>query len=207
MDRYNNHFSIAKGVSLVAFGFLFLFLDFNLIFSESFSIDILPDAVGWLLFLLSVRYLEDYIKNPTGMRVFAFFLFLEEILQWSFSLSGEDASAFELKADDLRFLFFLMSLCTLIFFYQIHGIMIRVAEDFRAPQGNTIRILRPFMLFIQLAVCILFLFPEAGKELFLCVVIPGVTAAIVNLFALFGLREEVINADQNDVVLSSEDSY
>lgn len=193
MDQYYYRYDTAKGVKLVAFGFLLLFLDFNII-SDTFYIDILPDALGLLLFLMSVRYLEGYVKNPTKLRILSALLILEDVAEWLFTMS-ERNSDLSVNSNDVRFIFFLASFLYLALYYIILGAMIRVAEDFRSYREHSIRVLRFVMIVIQFAISILIVSEaEANSSLTLLVVIAGCIAGIVNLIVLFGLKKDVEHA-------------
>ncbi len=192
MEQYNYRYNIAKGVRLVAFAFLFIFLDFNIV-SDTFYIDIIPDAVGWVLFFMSIRYLEGYIKNPTGLRVLAFVLLIADINEWMFNMISYD-SDLPLNPNDIRFIFFLFALVYNVFYYKILGAMIRVAEDFHSMREQSIRILRPVMIVIHIAAYLhVLIWPDEESSLFYIVIIAGCIVALINLFILFGLKKDVEN--------------
>ena len=188
MDSYYYRYNTVKGIKFIALGLLFMFLDFNIV-SDSFYIDILPDAVGLLLILMSIRFLEGYVKNPIGLRVLIFILLLEDIGEWAYTISAGNSGS------DVRFVYFLVSLVYAFLYYRILTAMIHVAEDFNSLREKNIRILRTMMIIIQFAIALLSLSsPEDSSEWTLLVVFVGVAVTIANIIVLFGLKKDVENA-------------
>ena len=72
--------NIKKGISYVAFGFLFTLVNFNLTIN-SVSICVTPDFIGWLLFFLAFDKLGTYISDKSYMKWNA----LVMSLIWTFS--------------------------------------------------------------------------------------------------------------------------
>ena len=195
MDQYYNRYNTAKGVRFVALGFLFLFLDLNII-ADSFYIDILPDAVGLIFFLISVRYLEGYVKHPTNLRLLIAFLLLEDIAEWFYNMSSGSGSP--VNQNDMQFLFFLASLVYAVFVYRILDAMIRVAVEYRSMREHNIRVLRVVLVIIQIAFSVLWLIPSEGiSPLAYMIIIAGFIGAIANLVVLFGLKKDVENVPKS----------
>ena len=55
--------NIKKALTYIAFGFAFTLINFNLTISNV-TINIMPDFIGWILILLGINNLTDYVDRP-----------------------------------------------------------------------------------------------------------------------------------------------
>ena len=58
---------IKKGISYVAFGFLFTLININLTFNGA-TVNIVPDFLGWILFFLAYDKLGSYMENRVYLK-------------------------------------------------------------------------------------------------------------------------------------------
>ena len=85
--------NIKKGISYVAFGFLFTLVNFNINF-PSVSINIMPDFIGWLLFFLAFDKLGDYVSSKPYLKWMALALMIVSGAVWLEAFVGYDLDGF-----------------------------------------------------------------------------------------------------------------
>lgn len=170
--------NIKKGVSFVAFGFLFTLVNFNLNF-PSFSINIMPEFVGWLLFFLAYDKLGSYISDRQYMKWGAMTLLIINAAFWIMPSVGLGA---------IRTI---LSICQDIYWFIILGVMEQVAEDYGSSQQGSIRFIKYFNIIVGAGFIITSLAGEELLSLAAFIGIAAIIAAIVTIVILFKLRKEI----------------
>ena len=82
---------IKKGISYIAFGFLFTLLNINLNFNGT-SINITPDFVGWILMFLAFDHLGQYVENKGYLKWIALILAILTGVIWVYGLVKPELS-------------------------------------------------------------------------------------------------------------------
>lgn len=86
MTHYDN---LTRGIGKAAWGYFFVFLSFRLNFTGVFSdytntINLIPDFIGYYLFLAAIRVLEEEEKEVALLRVPCFILAVWSWAEWVF---------------------------------------------------------------------------------------------------------------------------
>lgn len=178
---------LRKGLSFVAFGFLFTLVDFNLEFSETVTVNLFPDFVGWLLFLLAWPLLTPYTDDQPVLRWLPLLMLVYTAVDWLAKLVG---SPMQLGIG------LLPALLELVYLYLLFGCLIQIAKEHAPalePRLGTLRILN---LALAAAVYLLGLLAYAAESgLFGLLVVAGSVAALVaavyTCVTLFQLRSTV----------------
>ena len=77
--------NLKRGLSLIAFGFLFTLMNINLTFN-GFKINIMPDFVGWLLFFLAFGSLGVFAEGLKWLRWVALVLMVISAAFWALEI-------------------------------------------------------------------------------------------------------------------------
>ncbi len=114
---------IKKGISYIAFGFLFTLLNINLNFNGT-SINIMPDFVGWILMFLAFDHLGQYVENKGYLKWIALILAILTGVIWVYGLVKP-----ELSIDTVKMV---VSFASVVFMFVLFGVLEEVARD-KAP--------------------------------------------------------------------------
>jgi hypothetical protein len=120
---------MADGVKLIAFGYLLLHLNLNL-----GSLNILPDWLGYILFLKTLPTLGEYEPSALLLRPIGILLALWEGVLWLMALFGSSIDGY---------LFIVIStVIALYFHFQLLTNLATIAERFTCPERGRILTLR-----------------------------------------------------------------
>ena len=114
---------IKKGISYIAFGFLFTLLNINLNFNGT-SINITPDFVGWILMFLAFDHLGQYVENKGYLKWIALILAILTGVIWVYGLVKPELSIDTVKT--------VVSFAGVVFMFILFGVLEEVARD-KAP--------------------------------------------------------------------------
>ena len=177
---------LCRGASRAAWGYFFLFFNFDI---NGFQI--LPDFVGYLLFLSAIRLLEDEERELSLLRGFASILAAAKFIEWAVPSFGAELGAFwDLPS-------FLCGLLALYFQFQFLTNLASIAARYQAPGEQMDRLLlrrRTFLTVLQtiLTLCSLFLEEFSRltgfQYLVISLLVLNIIAGLVMLFTLFRLR-------------------
>ena len=179
--------NIRKGVSYVAFGFLFVLMNFNLNFGHT-TINVCPDFVGWILFYLAFDLLGDYISSKSYMKILSLVMVILTGALWVLELVKPGFDTTVIKA--------ISNLINVFYMFILFGVLENIATDFNSTKTGTIRFLKYFNLFSCICLVVASFLVNRMNSVYLAsfVIILGVlviVAAIVTLVTLFGLRKEI----------------
>ena len=110
------------GVTRLAWGYFFLYFDFNL-----GPVSILPDFVGYLLFLSGIGLLQEERRDLALLRPLAILLAI-----WHTALWGGDWLGLSL-AERLPILYLIVSLASLYFHFQLLTDCADLAQRYQGP--------------------------------------------------------------------------
>ena len=178
---------IKKGLSYVAFGFLFTLVNFNLTLNGG-TVNVMPDFVGWILFFLAFDKLGTYISDKKYMKWVSLVLAVFAAALWILGMAKP-----ELNVDVFNTL---AAVVGAIYMYILFGVLENIARDYKSSRAETIRMLKILNLVLYVAFMVLALAYYFVKEDALAVITAfiGITmlvAAIFTAFVLFALRKEV----------------
>lgn len=113
-----------QGISNAAWGYFFLYFNLNL-----GTLNILPTFVGFLLFLSSIKHLQDEERELALLRPLGILLALWHVVQWVMALFGADL------AGDSQFLDLIVRLVNLYFHFQLLTNLASIAAKYQ-PEGT-----------------------------------------------------------------------
>ena len=178
---------IKKGLSYVAFGFLFTLVNFNLTLNGG-TVNVMPDFVGWILFFLAFDKLGTYISDKKYMKWISLILAVVTAALWILGMAKP-----ELDVDVFNTL---AAVVSAVYMFILFGVLENIARDYKSSRAETIRMLKILNLVLYVAFMVLALAYYFVKEDALAVITAfiGITmlvAAIFTAFVLFALRKEV----------------
>lgn len=174
-----------SGISKAAWGYFFLYFNININ-----NISVLPNFVGYLLFLSSINLLQDEERELSLLRTLGVILALWTGAGWLFSLVG-------LKVEGLwQFMDILISLVNLYFHFQLLTNLAAIAAKYQ-PEGEFLdakllryRTLQTLMLTaIEIIICFQPWFSAIWTVISFCMLLVYVIAGICLMKALFDLRK------------------
>ncbi len=180
--------NIKKGISYIAFGFLFTLVNINLTISGT-EINIMPDCVGWILFFLAIDELGEYSAGKTYLKWISLVLAIFTGAFWILGIMMPET--------DLSVFRSAVNLVSAFCIFMILGIVEMIAMDYGSRRAGTIGFLRWFSMIIFLALSVLGLLalrviPIEPASIIVAVLgAAAIIAAIITLFTLFGLRREI----------------
>lgn len=182
--------NIKKGISYVAFGFLFTLINFNLNF-DTVSICLTPDFIGWILFFLAFDQLGNYISDKPYMKWMALALVIVTGAIWLGEIVYPEIEMGILKT--------IVTVCQCVYMFILLGILEKIAEDYHSAQKDTLRFLKYFNVLISAGFVVTALIggntqSEAVLILSAVLGIVALVAAIVTAVVLFKLNKELKTA-------------
>lgn len=117
--------TLYKGASCAAWGYLFLYLDFNL-----GTVSILPRFVGWLLFLSAIKHLSSQRRDLTLLRPLGILLAVWHGADWLASWLGTTIDG-RFPALDL-----IVGASSLYFQFQFLTDCAALAAEYQPPEGE-----------------------------------------------------------------------
>jgi len=186
------------GVGKLAWGFLFVLFDFTL-YSGNMKIDILPDVIGYLLFLAAfaklARFLQDkkYLKPAAvGMAVFSV---LDSFVLWNYTMLGP-------------MLTILIGLVSIYVGYETLGVAEAVAAEY-GQESREKSIHNARMVFLWLSVGFYAIWLLSGEEqvtlddlLGLVLLVLTFVMLVRVVTELFGLRNALLRCQKDEDVVS-----
>ena len=145
--------NIRKGLSLTAYGFLFILINFNLVM-EGRTINVIPDFIGWILLFLAFGKLGDYTKGCGWLRWLALILVIPSAYSWLISLIKPEL----VGSPGLATIETLASIGELVFIVLMFTPLIRIAHDYgsdREEKFKKLRIVNLIMYAIFICVSVL----------------------------------------------------
>ena len=180
---------LEKGISYIAFGFLFTLVNLNLTFNGA-TVNFMPSFIGWFLIFLACGEFGEYSDEKPYLKWFALVLALCSAAVWMLETFKP-----ELLADTIKTV---VACAEAICMFILFGVLENIAGDLNSSRAGTISFLKYFNLIIYIAFAGLTILGAAlnNDGLILTGVFAGflcLAAAIYTMFVLFGLRKEVKN--------------
>lgn len=177
---------VKKGISFVAFGFLFTLVNINLNFNGG-SINIVPNFIGWILFFLAYDKLGTYMENKIYLKWGFLIMAVFSGVLWILDFTGRP---------ELGYIDSFFSLLSLFLMYVLFSDLEKVARDYDPPREQTIYMLKILNLAVNIAFVIIGLImlitrAESLGVLILVIGLAGLVIAIYTAFVLFKLRRAV----------------
>ena len=179
--------NLKKGLKLIAFGYLFILLNFNLK-SGGISINIFPSFIGYGLIFLGLRQLGAYTKNSIALYILTGIIGCESLVEWALTLTG---SQMPTVVDIIVFVL------DLVFMYLLFGVLIKVAEDHNSLETRKLPVLRITYIVFAIAFFIfgyLFYYNQSATYYALIAAVLGIIGLFVAIsiaVSLFRLSKDV----------------
>ena len=177
---------IRKGISYVAFGFLFTLVNFNLTMN-GLSINITPDFVGWILLFLAHDKLGTYVENKAYLKWMALILaiFSATLTLLGYVSPGLNVSLFKS----------MLAVISVVYMFILFGVLEKIAADNNTSQAKTISILKILNLALYVAFVVCVLLTTQNLEVFATLSLvfgaAAIISAIFTVVVLFKLRKEI----------------
>lgn len=194
---------IKKGISLVAFGLLFILINLNMTLNGR-TLNIAPDFIGWILLFFAFGNLGKYADGYRWLRWIALILAVLAGAMWVLGFvkpEFADGAAY-------RTVNSIVGIGELVFIVLVFGPLIRIARDYGSKREGTLKTLRILDLIfyaIVLAASLIIAIDAPniaagsvdGKVAALGVAamigsIAVLVCAVITVITIFGLRKEVI---------------
>ena len=181
--------NLKKGLSLIAFGFLFLLVDLRLTFNNS-TITMIPDFVGWILLTMAFYEMGRYVNDKRYLVIISIIMAVLSGAYWLLELFKANI------ADNLSIVNTIMNIANAFYMYVLFGILVRIADNYGSRTRDTLSVLR----YINLAVSIILLVIgflinlENFRQFVWMITFSGVVAlasAIASAIVLFRLKNEI----------------
>ena len=181
--------NIKKGLTLVAIGFLFVLVNFNLTLN-GFKINVTPDFIGWILLTMAFYQLGSYV---TGRKYFVYISLIMAIISGAYWVLQTFKPEL-LPAFDVIKIF--MNIMDAIYMFVLFGVLKEIAHDYGSKREDAITTLRYINLAVNVAFAVLSaVATRMSIETLAAIVsiagIIGLVAAIISAITLFGLEKDV----------------
>ena len=182
---------LKKGLSLVAFGFLFTVVNLNLTLNGT-TVNVMPEFIGWLLIFLACFKLGSCTADRPYLKWLALALAMLHAVAWGCAIPKP-----ELDLGPLANIYTVLSAVCMFFLLEA---LEKLARDLGSPREralSVLKILDPALLLGFLAAGLAGGY-TGSESLSLLTVLLGIAALIapvVTAIVLFMLRRDLRNAD------------
>lgn len=178
---------IKKGLSYVAFGFLFVLVNINLTLNGG-TLNVMPDFVGWILFFLAFDLLGVYVSDKVYLKWIPLVLIILTGAIWLLSIVKPEL--------DTSILSTIAAVISAVYMFILFGALEKIARDYGTKYESTIRTLKIINLVLYLFLALSAIFFTMSKDasmalLFMLLGVVALVAAIVTAVVLFRLRNEI----------------
>ena len=125
--------TLKKGISLIAFGFLFTLVNINLTMNGS-KLNVTPDFVGWILFYIAFDKLGAYTDGKSWLKWSALVLAIVTGAFWVLDFARPDLDPGIVKT--------IVTVFCAVWSFVFFGVLERIALDHHSAHAGTIRTLK-----------------------------------------------------------------
>ena len=178
---------LRKGLSFVAFGFLFTLVNFNLTFNGA-TVNVIPDFLGWILLFLAFDKLGTYVSDQKYLKWISLILIILSGAAWIFEIAKPELEIGILKTA--------VTVLSAVYMFLLFDSLERIARDYGSSREDTVRMLKIInpILLIGFVVAGTLAGSNGSNSLLGITAILGVcalAAAIVTAVVLFQLRKDI----------------
>ncbi len=186
--------TLKKGISLIAFGFLFTLVSINLTLNGA-KLNVTPDFIGWILFFVAYDKLGGYVAGKSWLKWTALVLGIVTGAFWVLDIASPGL--------DLGIVRTIVTVVCAVWSFVLFDVLERIALDHHSAHAGTIRTLKyvnviAYAVFVVLGLLGGYAGAYIGSGSALAVsgiaAVAGVVAlvaAIVTAFVLFRFRKEI----------------
>ena len=180
---------VKKGLSYVAFGFLFTLVNINLSFNGT-TVNIMPDFVGWILLFLAFDQLGSYMEEKSYLKWISLIMIILTAVRWVL-----DVFMTEINIDILSTV---SAIISAVYMFMLFGVLEKIARDYGSQRESTLHMVKILNLALYIAFALLGLLTLVTESmgigtLTLIVGIAALVTAIITLVTLFKLKKEIGN--------------
>ena len=180
---------VKKGLSYVAFGFLFTLVNINLSFNGT-TVNIMPDFVGWILLFLAFDQLGSYMEEKSYLKWISLIMIILTAVRWVL-----DVFMTEINID---ILITVSAIISAVYMFMLFGVLEKIARDYGSQRESTLHMVKILNLALYIAFALLGLLTLVTESmgigtLTLIVGIAALVTAIITLVTLFKLKKEIGN--------------
>lgn len=192
--------ALARAAGLVAWGYVFYYIDLNLNFN-GMEFSVVPDWAAYIFFLAALPEISAYRRGAALLRPLGVALLIYELFVWVL-----DGLGVELAAGYTYIPVVVFSVLTLYFNFQLLTELARIADDADERLGKSLRYLRSVSALWTTVMSLFFLLPErmlavdsgsawqaASAFVLIAFLLWGCVCCIMTFVQLFRLRR-LINA-------------
>ena len=179
--------NLKKGLTFVAFGFLFTLVNLNITLNGS-TLNIMPDFIGWILFFLAFDKLGKYVEDKRYLKWIALILTIATAVLWIFDIAE--------PASRIDFLKTIVTIVSAVYMFLLFGSLEKIAHEYGSAGETALHMLKILNLVLNVAFVVLALM--AGyvslENYALLATLTGVAAlvaAIITAVVLFRLRKDI----------------
>ena len=181
--------NLKKGLSLVAFGFLFTLVDLNLTLNGS-TLNVMPDCIGWFLLFLAIDCLGDFAADKKYLKWSALVLAVFTAAFWLLDIARPELTPGLLKT--------LVSVAEAVYMFLLFGVLEKIAHAYAPQHEGTIRTLKILNVALIAGFIATGLLASARESTALVgtaavLGFAALVAAVVTMFTLFKLRREIVD--------------
>ena len=180
--------SIKKGLSYVAFGFLFTLVNINLTLNGA-KINVTPSFIGWILFFLAHDQLGEYTADQKYLKWAALVQVILTAAIWILEIAKPELEETLLET--------VSTAVSTVYMFILFGSLEKIAHDYGSSREDTVHMLRYINLGLNCAAFLVSVLAEAGVALsilagiVLVLGIAAIPAAVFTLIVLFKLKNEI----------------
>lgn len=139
--------SLKRGLSFVAFGFLFTLVNLNLKFNGA-TVNVIPDFIGWALLFRAYDMLGHYTEGKQYLKWTFLILLILSAVTWTYDLFMPEQAAPQL-------LYTVITLISVVAMFLFFGVLEKIAADYQSPRQSMLRMLKYINVVLHAAVVIL----------------------------------------------------
>lgn len=189
----NTYEKLYNGITQAAFGYLFIFININL-----GTVNIIPDFVGYILFLSAISRLKEFIAELALLRTLGIIMTAWHFADWIFTIIGWQGN------NIVQIIGIIITIINLYFHFQLLTDFSTMAKMYQRKDCTyNVKILsyRTFIVIILTFSAIFSFFVPLLGEMTTMIIsailaLCGVTASILLLAALFGLRKNLSTEEE-----------
>lgn len=125
--------NIKKGLTYIAFGFLFILVNFNLTLNGK-TLNVMPNFIGWILMYLAHDKLSDYTSDKGYLKPLALIMAILSGALWIAPVVLPDVKITILNT--------ISNILSAIYMFVLFGCLENVARDYFPAKKDTIKYLR-----------------------------------------------------------------
>ena len=181
--------NIKKGLTLTAFGFLFLLVNFNLTINGS-KLNVTPDFIGWILLTMAFSQLGSYVKGRKYLVYISLIMAIISGAHWAIELFKPEL----LPAFDAIQIF--INVMDAVYMFVLFGVLKEIAHDNGSIKEATISTLRYVNLAVSAILVVVSLLAgrmniDALASIVAIVGVIGLVAAVISAVTLFKLKKDL----------------